>query len=228
MQQIDSNRMQIDPKVLIYDPKKPNLKILNHKHLGIGKQVEIVEIVLSEKKYCLTLTRVNNNTMFVNYYDYVNEILIASRQVSNDVKRIAFDTTSDYCFSACGRHYLRCFVLEGDIIKESSQIKRSDEHTTNFVDAKYLPNGILLAISSHCIGYFVMDNIVRYKLYLEHSDQILRNIDEMATSHKVNLSTTELSISDPFPNDPNQPTPQCLAVVSNHFAVGWKHKPMVG
>eukprot|EP01022_Parablepharisma_sp_SALTPOND_P021410 TRINITY_DN4214_c0_g2_i1.p1 TRINITY_DN4214_c0_g2~~TRINITY_DN4214_c0_g2_i1.p1 ORF type:complete len:1332 (-),score=238.62 TRINITY_DN4214_c0_g2_i1:10010-14005(-) len=242
----DSNGKLHDPRVIIYNPKKDRKKVLNHRHLGTEKEIEIIQIVFSSNpsKYCLTLTRVGKNDIYANYYLWNKESLILSKQIAPEVRRVTFNPTDENEFVACGNKYLRYYVIKEGKMKEGTEIKRSEERVNNYVDAQFFPNTpIFLAVSERLIGYIIQDSIVKYKLSLDHSSSLIASLEEQMMNKAIAVSEAEgeekSTGEDPkkaLPEDPQteddwrnkKPLPQCLAIGSKRFAIGWRHKGMVG
>jgi len=152
---------------------------------------------------------------------------------------------------ACGNKYLRYYVINEGKMKEGTEIKRSEERVNNYVDAQFFPNTpIFLAISERLMGYIIQDSIVKYKLSLDHSKSPISSlgdpfqnqaipvgeadspekpsntIPENSSEVKKDNDAEESHIEDDWRH--KKPLPQCLAIGAKRFAIGWKHKPIVG
>ncbi len=118
-------------------------------------------------------------------------------------------------------------------MKEGTEIKRSEERINNYIDAKFFPNTpIFLAISDRLMGYIIEDSMVKYKLTLDYASTGVSPLAEVPPPDAKSPAENPPAEKNQPPESEDdwmakKPVPQCLAVGSKRFAVGWKNQGIV-
>lgn len=218
VQTMDSKRKFKDPRVVVYDSKKGERKVLSHRHLG-EREIEILGICLTTKVpcYCFTLTRVEKKEVHIGYYIWTKEHLIMSKQISPEVRKISLNPLNETELIACGNKYLRYYNIKEGTMKESLKLGHSEEHTNDFSDVRFFPGtSAAVAISTKVAAYVLHSRSVKCKLSLANS-----------AAPPCQLKVQDSAGRRNGVEENEEPVPQCLAVAEGYFAVGWKFKGRV-